>query len=546
MAFEEDLNAAIERFLEQSQVGGRLVEADPSLAKPIADLDRLWWKRVEAILEERVRENPDQLAFPQDDRLFMDCGFLSDALLREEAPRLKTDLLKELYADGEERLYYLSEWISNRLKNHIALEGLRETTEQVQQAVEVIESPIQMKLREARIKLYQAMGPYFENLPGYSPQAVVLLSSGKLDETLFRFRGEAPPEQTSQRDRLFDLRSSILNRARSRCTAPAQLEMFDLLGQVDERMTAEESLISGPAVIVEETTGAANLAEQRRDFLVSEIKIVRSNIKLGVAGAGITRTHSVLLSGDRRASKQDIATLVRHIEEVDPKLPGRPNILIAPFTGSGFFEWDRDTVYIPLISTRTAEESVVNGIANYRIMIDNLHEGGKLKKLYKSRFLVEDFRAQFLKDYRNWVLGIGRGFRGAMSPEAYEFFRQVIGPNVEHLFAPAELIRLTPNEIHGLRKSLRAKMNRGDAACEDHLKLAYVYHRENIPQEALDQLSTAVRMNPTDGRTMFAYGWMSRRVGKIDKAKQALKECFNIAPNTIWHIFASDELGKIT
>lgn len=546
MAFEEDLKLAVEKFLELSLVGGRQVEADASLAKPIADLDRLWWKRIEVLLAERVRDNPEDLSFPQDDRLLMDCGFLSDSLLREEAPRLRTDLLKELYGEGAQRFYYLSEWISDRLKNNIALEGLQETSQQVQEAIEVLESPVQLKLREARIKLYQAMGPFFENLPGFSPQAVVLLSSGKLDDTLLRFRGEVPPDQVSQRDRLLDLRSSILNRARSRCTAPAQLEMFDLLGQVDERMTAEDRLLSVPAPVLDEAPRTSNLVERRREFLVSEIKIVRSNIKLGVAGAGITRTHSVLLSGDRRTSKHDIATLVRHIEEVDPRLPGRPNILIAPFTGSGFFEWDRDTVYVPLISTRTAEESVVNGIANYRIMIDNLHEGGKLKKLYKSRFLVEDFRAQFLKDYRNWVLGIGRGFRGAMSPEAYEFFRQVIGPNVDHLFAPAELIRLTPHEIHELRKLLRAKMNRGEAAYEDHLKLAYVYHRENIPQEALEQLSMAVRMNPTDGRTMFAYGWMCRRVGKVDKAKQALKECFNIAPNTIWHIFASDELGKIT
>ncbi len=545
MAFDEDLAAAVARFLDLAQGVGRLVEADATLAKPIAELDRLFWKRVEAILDMRIRENPERLAFSKEDRLVVDCGLLSESLLRDEGPKLQTDLVKELYAEGEPRLCYLSEWISDRLKNHIALEGLREIPA-AKQAAAVLESTAIGRLREARSKLYQAMGPFFENLPGFSVQAVTLLSSGQLDQTLSRFRGRLTAEQSSQQERLLGLRTQILERARSRCTAPRQLEMFDLLGTVDTHMSDEERQMAPFEVVVTETTPAADASSRRSEFLASEIKIVRSNIKLGVAGAGITRTHSVMLSAERRASKEELAALVHHIEEVDPRLPGRPNILIAPFTGSGFFEWDRDTVYVPLASTRSAEESIVNGIANYRIMIDNLHGGGRLKKQYKSRFYVEDFRGQFLKDYRNWVLGIGRGFRGAMSPEAYEFFRQGIGPNVDHLFAPAELIRLTPNEIKDLRKSLRAKMNRNEATCDDHLKMAYVYHREGLPDDALAQLTIAVRMNPVDGRSMFAMGWMSKRLGKTDKAKQAFKECFSIAPNTIWHIYSSDELGKMT
>ncbi|MBI4617715.1 MAG: hypothetical protein HY720_29150, partial [Planctomycetes bacterium] len=268
MAFDDELKAAVEKFLEQNQVGGRLVETDAALAKPIADLDRLWWKRIELLLEERVRDNPEQLVFPEEGRLLMDCGLLSDSLLRDEAPRLRTDLFKELYAAGEKRFYYLSEWISDRLKNHIALEGLQETTAQIQEAVEVIETPVQVRLREARSKLYMAMGPFFENLPGFSPQAIVLLSSGRLDETLSRFRGEVPPDQASQRDRLLDLRTSILSRARSRCTVPAQLEMFDLLGQVDERMSAEDRLVAAPSLLVQEGTREPGIADRRRDFLV--------------------------------------------------------------------------------------------------------------------------------------------------------------------------------------------------------------------------------------------------------------------------------------
>lgn len=545
MGFEEDLESAIGRYLELAQGAGRLVEADASLARPIADLDRLFWKRVETILDARIRENPERLVFSKEDRLVVDCGLLSGSLLRDEGPKLQTDLVKELYGEGEPRLYYLSEWIADRLKNYLALEGLKEAPAPKEVAALPV-PPVIGRLREARSKLYQAMGPFFENLPGFSVQAVTLLSSGRLDETLSRFGGRLSEEQSSQHERLSGLRTQILERARSRCTTPRQLEMFDLLGTVDVHMADEERQLAPTEPAVSDATPAAEAPTRRSEFLASEIKIVRSNIKLGVAGAGITRTHSVLLSSERRASKEELASLVHHIEEVDPRLPGRPNILIAPFTGSGFFEWDRDTVYVPLASTRSAEESIVNGIANYRIMIDNLHEGGRLKKQYKSRFYVEDFRGQFLKDYRNWVLGIGRGFRGAMSPEAYEFFRQGIGPNVDHLFAPAELIRLTPNEIHELRKSLRAKMNRNEATCDDHLKMAYVYHRESLPDDALTQLTIAVRMNPVDGRSMFAMGWMSKRLGKADKAKQAFKECFSIAPNTIWHIYASDELGKMT
>ena len=236
---------------------------------------------------------------------------------------------------------------------------------------------------------------------------------------------------------------------------------------------------------------------------------------------------------------------MRRVEDCDPYLPGPPRILIAPYIGTGFYEWDRDTIFVPLLATRPVEEAIVTALGNYRVMLDGLQEGGGLKLSYETRFHTKDFRSDFTRDYRNWVLGIGKGFRGAMEKPRYDFFMEQIGPSVESLYAPAELVRLMPDERRNLVRTCRIRINRAEATYEDHYKLAVCYYREQRGTEAIQEITRAVQMNPVDGRLLCSAGFLAAQHSSSDRAKELYEEAVSLNPNTLWHIIASDALKKL-
>ena len=108
-------------------------------------------------------------------------------------------------------------------------------------------------------------------------------------------------------------------------------------------------------------------------------------------------THSVLAGDADFTGREDVAAVMRLVRDVDPGLPGHPHILIAPFYGGGFFEWDRDTMVIPLTPSKDVDECVVEAVANYRVMIDGLHQDGTLKRAYR-QVDQSDFHEAFVRD----------------------------------------------------------------------------------------------------------------------------------------------------
>ena len=230
-----------------------------------------------------------------------------------------------------------------------------------------------------------------------------------------------------------------MSRARDRARNETDLSLFDSLRKLDRHLEqrAEHRQPAG------KNEGLQDLKSREREkFIRSELKLVRSLLRLGLTGTGLTRSRSVLLTGQRRIARGDLNPVMHLVKECDATLPGVPNVVVAPYTGGGFYEWDRDTLFIPLVPVRSPDESMVCALANYRIMLDSLQGGGALKKAYAKNFGEEDFQPRFVNDYRTWVLGIGRGFRGALDPYRFDFFKNHMGPQASSLFAPRETRRI--------------------------------------------------------------------------------------------------------
>ena len=532
----------------------------PDLTKLVGPLTNAYWARALQIVTDTVKRGGDQLIFNKYERLTIDLGLI-DAQLVPDFESARTDILRELYARADSTHFYFSEWLAHRYRT-FALTDQMETaasggdTRRIALATQAQDPEVQ-QFQLARSRIYALLRGLFENLPGFPPQTVEMLFTGQMDVTIeelgMSLARRPDPRTADQRRHLMNMRQRMVARARERAAADDERTYFDGLKKLDGLLEAkmlkaiEDARSSHDSRVVKGSTRVSDSKDpgKRIDFLKSELNLVKSLLRLGVMGAGVTRTTPVLFSVTGRAKKGELRAALEAVRECDPALPGTPNMLVAPYIGTGFYEWDRDTVFVPLTPTRGVEEAIVTALANYRFMLDNLQGKGGLKRAYHIKFDKEDFRTGFIRDYKNWVLGVGKGFKGRMSDDAYEFFKSYIGPSTDDLFAPADLARISPEQRGELIKECRGRLNRAEGTYEDHHKLAVLYWKENRLQDALENIAAAVKLYPVDGRMMYSLGHVCVAVGYDAKAKEAFNEVLNIAPNTIWHIYASDALQRL-
>lgn len=534
-----ELETLIREYLAQAQAGDAAVETRADLAPAISKLDNSWWDRVTGLAVEIAREQQDRLIFTKYDRMLIDLGIL-DLRLAPGGEQQRVALLRELYEPAPHNFFYFSEWLAHRYRDFM-LHGRLEREKGSAPGDETLAS-----FKEARRKIYKSLAPLVQNVPGLTPKMTELFLEGRLDDLILELTAQLTRSEdvraAEQRKQLIAIKTKLLSHARERASSREQLSLFDALAKL-ERMMDDKA---GTLQATKRAEASATPLAERVNFIRGEIKLVRSLLKLGITGSGITRSHSVLLSARRRMTKGEVGRVLARVKEVDPHLPVDANILIAPYVGTGFYEWDRDTVFAPLLSTRDEEDSIVTALANYRLMLDNLQDRGRLKRAWDGKFgKREDFRAAFLRDYKAWVLGVGKGFRGAMTDEVYEFFKHHIGPQEQYLWGPVEDARLTPEEHENVIKSCRQKIASAEATWLEHYRLAICHWRDERKGEALKEMAQAVKMNPVDGRLLFTLGGVCHAMRLFDKAREALEECVNMAPNTIWHLYSLDLLREL-
>lgn len=541
-----ELDHVVERYLSLKD-SAKDDAARENLWQAIAELDAHYWQLVEETIRPHLKEKSERLLFTKYDRMLIDAGLVDARLLGKDLERVEAALVRELYAEGEANVYYLSEWLAERYKAFLLFGRVRKvedgtTPEPLQQEI------IPEKLLAALLKVYAALRPHFELLPGIERETVDYLCSGALDAQIFRCLMRAGPDEESAKEEAAhykSLKEKFLSRARGYVRGEKTLELFDALWKMD-RALEEECKRSRSTIAAVHDVGYRKIPfKERLKFIAAELKLVRALLILGTPDSGVTRVRSVLLSDERRTTRPEVTALLRSVQEVDPNLPGMPSVLIAPYTGTGFFEWDRDTLFVPLISTRATDEAIVTALANYRIMVDSLQTQGKLKFAYEREVTGGDFRGNFIRDYKAWVLGVSRGFRGAMGPSSYEFFKKHVGPDPNGVIAPADILNASPEELSETIRKHRSRINRNEGTFEDYFRLGVAFWKLKNFTEALDNVAVAVKINPADGMAVFALGVLCEKLGHTGKARRAYQECIKVAPNTLWQVYGAEKLTKM-
>ncbi len=546
---DREIERRISRYLALAPKPGETANVDPGkFNRAISALDAAYWARVTETVA-RKAATPGPMSFNDEERLLLDAGLLDQRLVTG-TPDLRARLLSEFRQTDSAPCVYFSEWLIERHRHFILMSELDKTSRSRPAKEEAAE--LLSRLRKARAEIYAALTPLMDNLPGLSTRACAAIATGRLDATMEdlirKRRSKASAETDTQLARLEAVHRQFMSKVIARCKTEKELkiveglrrmrlEIFRAVGRGDEE-------ILGPAG-AEEVDSAGVDPEKVARFLVREARLMRSLLRIGTVGGQRIKAHSVLLRDLKRATKPEVGAVLRHVAEVDPSLSLDHTVLIAPSTGSSFFEWDRDSLVVSLFPERTVEDDVVNAVASYRIAEDEFQFAGQLRKACEEQLGGEKFAERFPRDYKAWVLKVGRGRREGMDEKTFQFFVERIGPNPAGPVLPPSLTRMTPAARTKHLSSCKEKIRSGSGTFGDHYHAGVLLWLSGDLQGAVHHLEQAVTVRPSDGRARYSLGALLRRMRMRTTARRILRECVQRAPSTIWRVYASDALRRL-
>ncbi|MBI4577719.1 MAG: hypothetical protein HY722_15760 [Planctomycetes bacterium] len=561
----EPLIAEVSRLRDRQAMSS--VDKRKRLDELADELGEFYWSGVRSMVLARVRRGDEALEFDREERLFIDMAFLDGRLLElgARAEDLRTQMVKELYQDQDCGVYYLSEWLERRYANHqVLLEVQRAQAERASLESRRSRRTQEVhKLREARRRVYARLQAGFGNLPGIGPQVVEAVCSGRLDEhiegILVTYLRDRDGKRLRDRERFVALRRKVVGMARARAAGPMDMELFDALEKVEKqindaivsmaRHTEQIKALAGSPAPAGPSTEAGGSREvevgEVCDFLGAEMGSVRTLLVLGAIGGGLRQDAPFLHLHLGRITRRAVADSLAHIREFDLGWQGEPEMVIAPFRGSGFFDWDRDTIFVPLLPVGEVERAVIGAATNYRVLMDARAQGGRLRQAFREAFPDEPYRQRFGMDYEKWLLKTARGVRGALSPKSFEFLRAQLGPPADGVLGPPELLRLEGDAALEAERRFAAQVNGEEVPFQALHGLATLKWKRGRLSEAIELMERAVRVRPTEPRVLYSLGLLHMKAGQRLLARRFLQECRDNGQNTLWQVYAWDLLNKL-
>lgn len=534
-------------------------DAGEPLARFDPQLETLYWRCVEHVLESKAAQNPETLTFSDGQRLLIDFGLLDEAFVNDAAPGLSERLLAELRQQGLVNHFYLTEWLADRYQRfrvNLAIEAEPDPGDDDRSG---------SKFQLSRRKILEKLTPLLEGLQGVTPEATRALLSGRLDLQIIslgaNLLNNRLRKELGVRHRLWEMRRQILSRARARTLDARELKFFDVLDnlyQMEWRSVYEE-LRSGNPMTSEERleqkirarrdASVRMMRKKASKYLMAELRFARSLFPLGALAGGVLRSMSVLTADGPRVTKADTARMLQNAALCDRNFTVTPVVLIAPFRGRGIYEWDRDSLVVGLTPAENPAESAANAAANYTMLIDSLQHGGNLKAVFKERFSKANFQRDFQTDYRRWLCDAAAGHPESLAPERLQFFKEFVGldltENPAVALAPQELRYLTPQARHIIRTQLRRQVQTAKDSPGARWRLGLLAWMDGDLEEALKEIPHAAKLAPEDVRLLTGVGLLLDEAGRTEQAAQIMQICIKRGKDNIWGLYAADALTRL-
>lgn len=504
-------------------------------------LDGVYWNSLEA-LTKRAMER-EQFAFNKAESLFINFGLIDECLL---AP-----LEKEKYKDLpllEQYEQYFSGLLMPSKDSYANVLLFTDFIIKMEQDMEVFAASEQesededddawedddaKKYKMVRLKIYQKLTPQLRNIPG-SQKIMPTLLTGKFDRQVDRVAAmlEVAPDQVSEAmRRLVTVRDVLMRQLYAGAHSPQMKQMVDMLHKVSAKLIEKRKSVKSAAV----STTEEGKKEFRDQFVKHELKRLRSLLMIGGMEAKMPYTSPLIQETRGSITKVSVGRIMETVYECDPHIPESLSIVIVPYTGSGFFEWDKNVLILPVVPAATPEEAIVRACANYRILTDNLEHNGELKRQYEKAMEKGSFKERFIKDYQLWATRVSKGHSGVFNEKRLDFFMKFVGPTQETLFAGSKYLNLPRGQVRKVAKELLATDDKNQ---EQNHELAICFWLLEEKKQALKFMEEALYGGMPSPKMLLGLAVLYIEKGDFKTAKRYCQNLLKGYKSTLFESYA--------
>jgi tetratricopeptide (TPR) repeat protein len=513
------------------------------------ELTKVYWEVLEQIIQNGLNQSVD--TFSKEERLLLDFGYIDGALLHGELADGKNEeeLQKTLYNlhkpgdHDQEPIYYLSEWVLGwDLSNSLFGFGEGEVGEDTQLVEEGADEQ-KMKLLKMRQEIDVKLLPHYRKLPGVNDQFLRNLVSGEFDrnvELITLALKDNPDEISVAQSRVLAFHRTLFKQAEAIIDDPKLKKLLVLREKLFRSLL---QLRSKDAKSIENEEKKKNEKESKLqgEMVKKELMLIKSLLPIGGMAGKVFQTSPILEELKYPIGKTFVGQWMQRIRACDPYIPEELSVVIVPYKGGGFFEWDKNTLIVPLTPSVPKEEAVIRAVASYRILMDKLENEGRLKQLYEKQFEKGTFKERFFKDYTQWVTHVGQGHRRIMNDRKIDFFMEHVGPSEDKLFAPNKYMHLSAFQ---LRRRIRDVTAQVEISQEEYLELGCCFFILKEYKKAEYYLDLALSSGRPSALVLLSRGMVYRSLSDAKMAQNAFRQCSKVFKDSIHGVYASRLLDK--
>lgn len=522
-------------------------------------LDKLYWEIFESICNDVIER--DDVTYHMAEMIILNYGLLDHRQIVAPEPkekkgddeeqeeqleipdletiekRIKKFFVKSSYDDDP--IYYMHEWAAMwQVNSELYMSSNKSST---QSEEEWLDDEKAHKYSQTRSNIYRKLHTNLEKLPGVNDNFLKILISGDFDRKieLAKVKSHLQPDDVTQSEKhLISIHSTLYTQLKASLKESEDLKLVFLLEKINDAIYQRRLKEEQVEAEMDEETRHMNSHEH---IITREVKLIKNLLPIGGMEGKEFFTTPLLKEFNNPLNKVFVGDTMKLIRQCDPHIPTDLPVVIVPYKGSGFFEWDKNSLIVPVTPSLPPKEVIIRAVANYRILTDNLEHKGELKRQYERHLEKGGFKERFLHDYTQWVEHISQGHRKIMSLKKFDFFVEYVGPNRNKLMADGSLLYLSKYQI---RKKITEMLTNSKMSQKDYYDLSVSYWLLEEYQKSDQYMSEAMTAGMPSPKILLAQGYIAQKILEKARAKQMFKNCVRFFKNSLYGAYAARELEK--
>lgn len=508
----------------------------------IRDIANSYWRHLLQNLHGKVEENKG-LRFSLLERLYFDWGIWCGEQF-ENAPEVR-ELLDERGDVPKKKMFQavfeeLAESFSHEIKSGQKITGITGWISQRDESYRIMgeaerfsvseeflpmvpeECAEYFSLKSGRLEVLNRMKGMLDRLPGASTGLTTLVMSGALHDELDFLESKRflDPESTRRKAKLSGLWNGVrdnLKKLFPEESGPALGELVAVSGKIVQFCKTRQMDVEK----IRELARKAYKGEQQTFKRLSrDIQLLRNNLSLGCMRKNKKAHLPMPLVWPEAMDLDRLSAFLSRVEELDFHFPQNSSFLLTAGDFDGFFEFDRETLILPLYARGREQEQCVSALGDYRFSIETLRGNSGLIEDLKRAFPQRPPKEAFLDLYRRWIESGSSGNPGLLGAADLELIMNHVAPSPRTLFlrhAEFELEQTAKNRILELIKAGKATPK------QMHIMAGQCYKEEKY-DEAVEWLKRSVQAEANNPAFEISIAVILARMKNFSTALKVLRK----------------------